>query len=417
MNVKERRAAALKAALAMTDGAKALGMDLTDAQRSKVAEHMATIEACDEEMKAAADDEALVAKLNSAGAAEGTKTPERGGAKAKAKSLGDHWRNELQAKGYNSPRDLPLNATVASSELLYGKAAADTLAVGSSEGAYGPLVTDLDTSFVMPHQQRLVIADLLPSGTVSGNAIKYPVFGALEGTTTRVAEGTLKPQLHVADPTWRTDELGEVAGFFKTTDDMAEDLPYMVSEINAFAVYNLSYVEEQQILFGDGTGNNMTGIVERSGIQTAKRGAVDSVADAIFRAMGKVNDATPFTADGVVLNPQDYEELRLNKDGNGQYFGGGYFGGQYGNGTILENPPVWGRRTVVTSAIPAGKVLVGAFNSAKLFEKGGIRVESTNSNEADFINDKITTRLRHREGLQVKYPAAFVYLDLDDVTA
>ena len=79
---------------------------------------------------------------------------------------------------------------------------------------------------------------------------------------------------------------------------------------------------------------------------------------------------------------------------------------------IRVNPPVWGRRTVVTSAIPAGKVLVGAFGAAKLFKKGGIRVESTNSNQDDFINDKITTRLRQREGLQVKYPAAFVYLDL-----
>ncbi|WP_343120402.1 phage major capsid protein, partial [Clostridioides difficile] len=113
-----------------------------------------------------------------------------------------------------------------------------------------------------------------------------------------------------------------------------------------------------------------------------------------------------------VMHPTDYEALRLNKDGNGQYFGGGYFQGQYGNGGVMENPPVWGLRTVVTSAIPAGKVLVGAFKSAKLFTKGGIRVESTNSNVDDFINDKITTRLRKREGLQVKYPAAFVYLDL-----
>ena len=112
------------------------------------------------------------------------------------------------------------------------------------------------------------------------------------------------------------------------------------------------------------------------------------------------------------MNPTDYEEMRLSKDGNGQYFGGGYFTGTYGNGDIMLDPPVWGRRTVVTSAIPVGKVLVGAFKASKLFKKGGIRVESTNSNVDDFINDKITTRLRQREGLQVKFPSAYVYLDL-----
>ncbi|WP_315889651.1 hypothetical protein, partial [Streptomyces sp. P17] len=66
-------------------------------------------------------------------------------------------------------------------ELLFEKAATDTQTVGGATGAYGPLVTDLDTNFVMPKRDRLVIADLLQSGTVSGSAIKYAVFGALEG--------------------------------------------------------------------------------------------------------------------------------------------------------------------------------------------------------------------------------------------
>ncbi|MGN8689491.1 phage major capsid protein [Atopobiaceae bacterium HCP3S3_F7] len=410
MGPKARRAAAIKAAQTILNTVKAEDRDLTEDERAKLTEFEAEVKECDRLIEAAAGDEALFAAFKTAGGP----LDDPGAADDepyKAKSLGDHWAHHLKAKGLNSPKDIPTGLTVGAPELLFEKAATDTQTVGGATGAYGPLVTDLDTNFVMPKRDRLVIADLLQSGTVSGSAIKYAVFGALEGGTGYVAEGGTKPQLHVADPTWVTDALGEIAGWFKVTDDMAEDLPYMVSEINSTAVYDLGQKEEQALLFGNGTSPNLRGITQRSGIQTATKDA-DTAPDAILKAIGKVQTATGMSADGIVMHPTDYEALRLNKDGNGQYFGGGYFQGQYGNGGVMENPPVWGLRTVVTSAIPAGKVLVGAFKSAKLFTKGGIRVESTNSNVDDFINDKITTRLRKREGLQVKYPAAFVYLDL-----
>ena len=193
---------------------------------------------------------------------------------------------------------------------------------------------------------------------------------------------------------------------------MAEDLDYVVSEINSTALYDLAVKEEAALLNGSGTAPNLRGILNRTGVQTHAQ-STDTVADAIFKALGKVQTATGFTADAIVINPQDYEALRLQKDTNGQYFGGGFFSGQYGNGVVLENPPLWGRRTVTTTAIAAGTVLVGAFSTAaKVFRKGGVRVESTNSHNDDFTNDKITVRVRERLGLQVKYPSAFVKVTL-----
>ena len=409
MDAKARREAAIKAALDLINRVKARDGVMTDDERAEMKGYDDTVAACDVEIKAAAADEELFARMRAAGPIKSAANSDE--AAYRAKSLGDHWAHTLRQKGLTSAKDIPVGVTVAADELVYGKAATDTQATGGAAGAYGPLVTDVDSNFVMPKRDRLTIADLLQSGTVSGSAIKYPVFGALEGGTGYVAEGGLKPQLHVADPTWITDALGEIAGWFKVTDDMAEDLPYMVSEINSAAVYDLQYKEEQAILFGNGTAPNLRGITQRSGAQTAIMGT-DTVADAIFKAAGKVQSATGLTADGIVMNPVDYEALRLSRDANGQYFGGGFFTGAYGSGDIMMDPPVWGRRTVVTAAIPAGKVLIGAFSSGKLFKKGGIRVESTNSNVDDFINDKITTRLRQREGLQIKYPAAFVYLTL-----
>lgn len=351
-------------------------------------------------IKAVAEGERIVKELGQADEsvnAEPTDTP--------AKSLGEHFMKSLNGRSLKQP------GTIATPEF---KAATDTQAVGNGgmTGAFGPLVTDVDRAFVLPKRDRLVIADLLGSGSVSGNAITYPVYGALEGGTGWVAEGGQKPQLHVVDPTWQTDALGEVAGWFKITDDMAEDIPYVVSEINSTALYDLAAKEEAALLNGTGTAPNLQGILNRSGVQTEEATAVADNPDAIFRAMTKVQNGSGFSADGIVINPADYEALRLSKDANGQYFGGGFFSGQYGNGGIIEQPPLWGLRTVVTSAVAAGTVLVGAFNTAKVFRKGGVRVESTNSHQDDFTNDKITIRVRERVGLQVKYPAAFVKVTL-----
>lgn len=405
MNRKAKRAALLNESNAIVAGAKAAGRDMTAEEATTVQGKIAEIKALDAEIAAAAASEALAGELAGFGTPEVEK-PETGG--VKAKSLGDNFVQTLKSKGLS----LKTPGTVAAPEIRL-KAATDVQATGGNTGAYGVLLTDVDKDFVFPKRERLVVADLLQGGTVGGNAITYPVYGALEGGTGMVGEGGLKPQMHVADPTWRTDALGEAAGWFKLTDDMAEDLEYVASEINTTALYDLAVKEEAQLLNGNGTAPQLRGLLNRSGIQTYTTPALTSNADAIFHAMSLVQTATGFVADAVVINPANYEALRLAKDGNDQYYGGGFFAGQYGNGQqLVLNPPLWGRTTVVTSAITAGTVLVGAFKTAKVFRKGGVRVESTNSHADDFVNDKITVRVRERLGLQVKYPAAFVKLTL-----
>lgn len=398
MNLKAQRAAALKAAQDVIQKARGEGRDLTESEIAEVTAKHAEIEDCDRRIKSAEQSSSLIRQIEGFG----------GGADSvddrPAKSIGEHFVKSLGGRSIKQAGRF---------EAPEFKAATDTQATGGNTGAYGPLLTDIDRTFVMPQRQRLVVADLFQQGTVSGNAITYPVFpAAIEGGTGMVEEGGHKHQLHVPDPTWRTDKLGEVAGFFKITDDMAEDLAYVVSEIEGTARYDLLANEEKQILSGSGATPNLEGLLNRSGVQVATQGS-DTVADAIFKTFKMVSLATPFQVDGIVMNDSDYEELRLSKDGNGQYFAGGYFAGQYGNGGLLVDPPVWGKRTVVTPAIAKGTVLVGAFEgSSKVLRKGGLRVESTNSNVDDFENDKITIRLRERLGLQVKYPAAFVKLTL-----
>lgn len=408
MTLREKRAAALAKAQEYNKRIKA-GETLTADETADVKGLLSEIEALDEQILKADSAADIVAKIGALGAQNEEPTRNDGGQKSQPRTLGDAFADGLKSSG--------LSIKAAAKQGFSVKAAADTQMVGGTglSAPYGPLLTDVDRSFVLPYRRPLLVADLLGSGSVSGNAITYPVFGALEGATAFVAEGGAKPQIHVANPTWKTDALTEIAGFFKVTDDMAEDVPYVISEINSTALYNLQLTEEMSVLSGAGTSHTLTGLLNRVGIQTLANVAGGTVSDPdlIFKAISNVQEVTGFAADGIVINPADYSKIRLSKDANGQYFGGGFFAGQYGNGGIQEQPPLWGLRTVVTSSIAAGTVLVGAFKAAgKVFRKGGVRVESTNSHEDDFTNDLVTIRLRERVGLQVKYPAALVRVTL-----
>lgn len=400
-DLKDVRAAALKTAQDIVNGAKASSRELTDDERTAVSAKMAEIEALDVKIKAAKDSADLMARLGAAG----QRADEKSGNDGQARSLGE-WFVKNCAQQLADAKGMK-GASVAAPEF---KAATDTHV--TTGAAMTPLLTEYDRTIVQAVRPRLTIADLLGQGTLSGNAISYLVEGALEGAYTTVAEAGAKPQLHIVDPTWQTDSLKKIAGFIKLSDEMIEDLDFLVSEIDGRLRYELARFEETQILNGNGTGSNVLGLLNRSGIQTETRGTAasgDTAADTIFRAITKVSTGAGLDADGIVVHPLDYQALRLQKDSNGQYFGGGFFAGQYGSGTLQDQPPLWGLRTIVTAAIAQGTALVGAFSqAATLYRKGGVRVESTNSHASDFTSNLVTVRAEERVGLAVRRPAGLV---------
>lgn len=404
MNLKQMRAASLKAAQDIVDGAKAAGRDLSDEEQTTVDAKLTEVKEFDVKIKAAEQSDALMAQIAGLG---GSPTQDDGEDKP-AKSLGEHFAKSVGQQGFARLKTIT-GYTAAAPEF---KAATDPqLTTGAN---FGLMLTEIDRTIVHANRPGPVVADLLGSGTLGGNAVTYFVEGALEGDFATVLEGAAKPQFHNADPTAVTDALKKIAGWWDTSDEMVEDLPFMVSEINQRGLYRLSMVEEAQLLNGLGTGSTVKGLLNRTGIQTETQAiAPDSAQDALFRAITKVQTATGLAADGIIINPTDYQKLRLSRDANGQYYGGGFFSGQYGVGGVLQQPPLWGLRTVVTAAVAAGTAVVGAFNqAATVYRKGGVRVESTNSDLGKFTSNIITTRIEERVALAVRIPAGVVKVTL-----
>lgn len=402
MNLKETLLALQKQMRAIVDGAKASGRELTEDEitdlEAKSTEAMELKSKIERQEKGAA----LIASITEV--ADDAEEQPGGGREDKPKSLGEHF---VKTSGKELVEKKSVKgASVSAPEF---KAAADTHVIG---GVFGPVLTQVDRTIVQAPRPRLVMADLFSQGTLTGNAISYFVEGALEGAFTTVAEAGAKPQLHIADPTAVTDALKKIAGWIKVSDEMIEDLDFVMSEINNRLLYELAKFEDAQLLNGNGSGSNLLGVMNRTGVQTETRGNAasnDTAADTIFRAITKVQTGSGLDADGLVIHPSDYQTLRLAKDANGQYYGGGFFNGAYGNGGISDQPNVWGLRTVVTPAIPAGTVLVGAFaQGGTVYRKGGVRVESTNSHANDFTSNLVTIRAEERVALAVRRPVAYV---------
>jgi len=143
-------------------------------------------------------------------------------------------------------------------------------------------------------------------------------------------------------------------------------------------------------------------------LQTTINQAVGTLADPtlVIDAVYKQITAIRFNAfvepDAVVVNPLDWQNIRLAKDANKQYYGGGPFTGAYGNGGYTNVDALWGLRVVITPAIASGTMLVGGYQeSAQLFRRQGVTLEMTNSNVDDFENNLITARAEERLALAV----------------
>ena len=403
MNLKQQREAALKAAREIAEKAKGESRDMSPEEIAEVEGHLAKADELKGKIEQAEKSAGLVSRIESLG----TGDPAPQGDEQPAKSLGEHFVKHVGTEGLSRVKSVS-GTTIAAPEF---KAASDPQTIPATLGDF---LTTFDRTVVRGYR-RPTVADLFGTGTIgaNSNAVSYLVEGAVEGAIAAVAENGQKPSLHMVDPIVRTDALKKVAGILTFTDEMLEDADFWVSEINQRGMYLLALAEEAQLLTGSGTGANIEGLLERTGVQTETAADNTDNADALFRAMTKVQTATGLSADALVINPANYQDLRLQTDANGQYFGGGFFAGQYGNGGVPEQPPVWGLRTVVSAAVPANTAVVGAFGTAAtVYRKGGIRVESTNSHSDDFVYNRVRTRIEERIALAVRNPAAFVNVTL-----
>ncbi|ELY3412196.1 phage major capsid protein [Cronobacter malonaticus] len=271
--------------------------------------------------------------------------------------------------------------------------------------------TDVATGVVEPQRlpgidtapkQRLFIRDLIAPGRTAAPAIFWVQQTGFTNAAKVVPEGTTKPYSDIQFATQITP-VTTIAHMFKASKQILDDFAQLQSTIDAEMRYGLKYVEEQEILFGDGTGAHLKGIVPQASAFSAafeveKQNGIDVLRLAMLQAQ-----LARFPASGHVLHFIDWAKIELTKDSLGRYI--------LANPAALSGPTLWGLPVVATeTAAFQGKFLTGAFNAAaQLFDREDANVVISTENADDFEKNMISIRCEERLALAVKRPEAFIY--------
>jgi len=276
---------------------------------------------------------------------------------------------------------------------------------GTPGGGYSLVSTPQVLPGVLPLLYApLTIADLIPSGATDSAYMRYLVEASHTNAAATVAEGAAKPE--GAETFTAVDTvLHKIAEVFTVTDEMLADYPFIRAFLDNRGVLDVRIQEEAQLLNGDGTGANLTGLLNRSGLQTAivkgtaPSTGTDTDMDVIYRQITAIRTTAFAEPNAVVIDPTAWQNVLLTKSSQGIYYAGGPF--------APNADSLWGKRVVVTPRMAAGTALVGDFNQAQIFRKGGLTVEASNQHQDYFQKNLTMIRIEERLMLLVYRPGAF----------
>ena len=298
---------------------------------------------------------------------------------------------------------------------------APTDVIGTGAGPGGALVLPDYQPGILPLPQRpLTIRDVLSQARTTSDLISYARQSAFDDAAAPVAQATAaggsgaKPQSSIAW-TRATTPIETIATWMAATKRQLADAGQTAGLIDNQLRLMLNLEIEDQLIAGNGTSPNLRGLRNTVGIQTLDVSAVAGNADVVnfdgLRSSIRLIrvGAARAVPDAMVVNPLDSEELDLTRNSQADYRGGGPFA-QDATG---QPRPIWGLRRIESEAIPAGKVLVGAYRvGATVFEREGIAITSSDSHADFFTRNLVAILGETRLGLAVFFPAAFVEVTL-----
>lgn len=366
-----------------------LGLDL-NGKRAELVKLFADHKNADGEYDLSSDQLAEVAKRNdeiAALQADYEKAAELEAIEAKAKA----GARAVPAEGPVSGAR-PKSRTLPEIFETAGKAAFDRGEVGTYKFhlSDAELKTVITIANVAPPADRLpsitgypvavgTIDDLLGSGTTSADAVTYYEETAQTDNTASVADGSAVTD-NAKTFTLRSDAVEAIKSWIPVTLAALKDTGQLEGFIRTSLMEALAKARTTLLLTGNGTPPNITGLLNRTNIQTQAKGA-DPAFDALFKAMTLVRTTGAAEPDAVIMNPTDWQSLRLARTADGVYI--------LGNPSDAGQMQVWGLPVRLSPQITQGTALVGAFRAhSAIWSNGGIEITVSNEHSTYFTEGK-----------------------------
>ncbi len=278
----------------------------------------------------------------------------------------------------------------------------------SGDGAAGDLIVPQRQPGIMRQPDRqMTIRNLLTVGRTTSNSIEYVQETGFTNNAAPVAEGAQKPESSL-EFTLQSTPVRTIAHWIQASKQILQDVPALQSYIDTRMRFGLEIEEETQILSGDGTGQNLLGLIpQATPYDVSRTKAGDTRIDIVRRAMTQVRLAE-YRADAIVLHPSDWEEIELTKTDEGAYI--------WANPRGLLGPTLWGLPVIDTTAVEEGEFLVGNFQmAAMLWDREDAVVDISTEDRDNFIKNMVTIRAEERLALEVSRPEALIYGDFEEL--
>jgi HK97 family phage major capsid protein len=255
---------------------------------------------------------------------------------------------------------------------------------------------------VAPERQQHV-RSLMSVGQTSSNKWSYTEETAYTDGTAMTAEGAAygKSDFTLEQ---KSVDVKKVTAAMDLSEEILEDIPGLYTYLNGRLMQKLMNREDNQILFGDGTGNNLRGVYTAG---TAFAAGTTVVAkpqkwDVLATAWKQLRIAE-YSATAVIVSPVDLLDMALTKDDEGRYLLPIIFMNSGGQKTVMMVP------VIDNTYMTAGNFLMGDFQrAAELIDRRQVSIQISTENKDNFEKGLVTVRLAERLALPIYFPQGFV---------
>lgn len=278
----------------------------------------------------------------------------------------------------------------------------------NATGLNQPLVPPyIRPGIIMPGLRRLTVRDLMPNTPIASNLVEYVKETSFTNSAAmQTAEAASKAESALTFAL-SYSPVQTLAHWIPVSRQLLDDAPAIQGYINTRLLYGLKLKEEDELLNGDGTGTNLSGLIANSTTfdTTLTTTATDTFIDVLSHAITQVQ-LSYFEPNAIVLHPKDWERIKLIKTtgtaSSGQYI--------FSDPHSVETPSLWGLPVVATQSMGESQFLVGAFDmAAMVWDRNNATVEISREHASFFIQNMAAILVEERLALTVFRALALVY--------
>ena len=327
----------------------------------------------------------------------------------KAARAGQEGTRETRSLGQRFIESDEVKAAIGAGDRFKGRVTVEMRAITTDSatgvsGTTGLVVADRQPNIVTLPTRQMTIRGLLMPGQTGSNAIDYVQESGFSNNAAPVAENPskTKPQSEIK---FDLVTLGvkTIAHFVMASKQILADAPMLASYVDGRLRYGLAFKEEDQLLNGDGTGQNLNGLMNQATAYAQPAGTTvksETMIDRLRLAMLQATMAE-LPATGHVLNPTDWTSIEMTKDTQGRYV--------FANPTGLAGPVLWGLPVAQSLSMKAGSFLTGAFAyAAQIFDREDATVTISTEDRDNLVKNMVTILAEERMALAVYRPQALI---------